>query len=127
MKKSEFIELWLQALESGKYKQTKGALVRGAGKEKRYCCLGVACVIGEKNGIKSIKSINIEELQLLPNSLAKFLNMQTNGEFKTPIYHENKTYGSLVALNDAGVRFSIIARIIREQIKAKNFAKPSGK
>lgn len=30
---------WINALRSGKYKQTKGALQDSAG----YCCLGVAC------------------------------------------------------------------------------------
>ena len=35
-------ELWLQALESGKYKQGSGCLEDKYG---RFCCLGVACVI----------------------------------------------------------------------------------
>lgn len=33
--------LWLKALESGRYKQTTGALQKG----NEYCCLGVACRI----------------------------------------------------------------------------------
>lgn len=53
MKKSEFIALWVKALESGKYKQ----------------------------------------------------------------------YRSLADLNDAGIKFKTIAKIIREQVVAKNFEK----
>lgn len=35
---------WLNALESGKFKQTRGRLSRGAkGGGTEYCCLGVAC------------------------------------------------------------------------------------
>ena len=31
---------WVEALESGQYKQTKGYLSKG---NNRFCCLGVAC------------------------------------------------------------------------------------
>lgn len=44
-------EEWVKALESGEYKQCKGALER----EGTYCCLGVACVIAEKHGIEVIR------------------------------------------------------------------------
>ena len=37
MKREEFIEEWIKALESGEYKQTKGRLRTGVG----HCCLGV--------------------------------------------------------------------------------------
>lgn len=33
------IQVWVKALRSGKYKQTKGTLQNNQG----YCCLGVAC------------------------------------------------------------------------------------
>ncbi len=35
MKRSEFIELWLQALESGKYKQTENSKLQSIMKIKR--------------------------------------------------------------------------------------------
>lgn len=38
-------ELWIKALESGKYRQSDGEL---GGPQIGYCCLGVACVIYEK-------------------------------------------------------------------------------
>jgi hypothetical protein len=37
----EAVKTWVKALESGNYKQYRGALVNGNG--RGFCCLGVAC------------------------------------------------------------------------------------
>jgi hypothetical protein len=43
----ENVEAWCDALESGEYEQTKGALYKDGG----YCCLGVArCVLTGRRG-----------------------------------------------------------------------------
>ena len=42
------IKLWHDALLSGEYPQGKGYL----NKNDKYCCLGVACEVAIKNGIK---------------------------------------------------------------------------
>lgn len=34
-------QIWIDALRSGKYKQTKGTLKRKVAGKHRYCCLGV--------------------------------------------------------------------------------------
>lgn len=39
--KKKNIQKWCEALDSGKYKQSKGQLQHN----NRYCCLGVACKI----------------------------------------------------------------------------------
>lgn len=39
---------WVEALRSGKYKQTRGVLRRRGGS---YCCLGVLCEIAREEGI----------------------------------------------------------------------------
>ena len=39
---------WLEALESGEFKQTRGKLED----ENGFCCLGVACVLAEKDGVQ---------------------------------------------------------------------------
>lgn len=46
-------EEWVKALESGEYKQGQGALetIDDEGNHC-YCCLGVACLIAQKHGIK---------------------------------------------------------------------------
>ena len=121
MKRSEFIELWLQALESGRYKQGKDVLKTITGK---YCCLGVACEIANEYGVRKIE-IKESVDQLLPRTLSRFLNMSDEGSFQCPVTHRGVEYSSLTGLNDLGVTFKTIARIIREQIKAKNFERYS--
>ena len=39
---------WTAALRSGQYKQTQATLMRNAGGENSYCCLGVACAIAKE-------------------------------------------------------------------------------
>lgn len=117
MKKSEFIELWTQALESGKYKQGKSLLWQ---KGNKYCCLGVACVIAQETGVRQIE-IEKDNDEFLPSTLARFLNMTTAGSFKEPVVYGGKDFTNLADMNDEGVTFKEIANVIREQIKAKNF------
>ena len=40
-------EQWLEALESGKYRQCRKTLVSDDGTGRSYCCLGVAVVLAE--------------------------------------------------------------------------------
>lgn len=124
MNKSEFIELRLQALESGEYKQCRGALRQDNDGEFRYCCLGVATHLANKFKVKNYGGkTDLFEIAdaLLPASLARFLNIENDGSFKYRVLHRGESYGSLTALNDRGVRFKTIARTIREQLTAKNF------
>lgn len=47
------LQLWVDALESGEYKQGVGALADrfNSSEEWQYCCLGVACEVAIKNGV----------------------------------------------------------------------------
>lgn len=45
--KAEIAEKWINALESGEYKQTKGKLQDQNG----YCCLGVLCDLAIQEGV----------------------------------------------------------------------------
>ena len=51
--RKHFRTKWLAALESGKYKQTKGTLrqPKGDGKSYGYCCLGVLCNLAVNDGV----------------------------------------------------------------------------
>ncbi len=50
MEKSEVIKLWVEALRSGEYRQTKETLSRTSPSgETGYCCLGVLCHIAEQH------------------------------------------------------------------------------
>lgn len=121
IKRSEFIEKWLEALESGEYKQGQGYLRRLNGKPK-YCCLGVACEVASKLSVR-VDYFDVSNNKCLPESLAKFIGVDSIGGFKEHIKHGREEYSSLTHLNDSGVKFKTIAKIIREQLAKKNFEK----
>lgn len=123
IKRYEFIEKWLEALESGGYKQAPGFLRTEALGKPRYCCLGVACELANKLSTK-VDYFEISDQKILPNTLARFMGIDSVGGLKEFIIHGHKEYGSLAELNDSGVKFKTIARIIREQLANKNFEKP---
>lgn len=53
--RKKFVTEWVKALRSGKFRQTKGKLgtkTKCKNGQYGYCCLGVACEVGEKLGIK---------------------------------------------------------------------------
>lgn len=50
--KPEIAEMWIEALESGEYKQTSEVLTRIYNGEQRHCCLGVLCKLAIKNGLQ---------------------------------------------------------------------------
>jgi len=128
---------WVEALESGRYKQTKRYLHR-KNDEERFCCLGVACAIS----VAIVKKTVIEESDggecvcydghdsILPpavQSLFGFFNadalMSESGErpeFAAYIKEheistlENKRTTSLTKMNDTGSSFVEIAAFVRE-------------
>lgn len=114
MKRSDFFKLWIKVLESGEFKQTHGVLVDDNGK---YCCLGVACVLANENGEK----ILFKGKNYLPISMQKLLGINDAGSFKDKVSYRGKQYSDLATMNDAGVRFKTIAKIIVKQLEAKNF------
>ena len=113
-----FAEKWAKALESGKYKQTRGRLYNGEG----YCCLGVVCdLLGakfKKNDSELWVVGRTQEYAVLPPSIKKKLNMKTaNGVIKG-FENSDGDEESLVSFNDHGKTFPQIAKIIRENYKA---------
>jgi hypothetical protein len=119
IKRSEFIGEWIKALESGEYKQAKGVL-RNENRD-RFCCLGVACDVANK--FSRTNYFDMSDNLLLPESLANFIGIDEGGEFKEEIKYRGKNYSSLTNLNDEGITFPTIARIIREQLEKRNFSK----
>jgi hypothetical protein len=51
MSNKDNIRKWVEALRSGKYQQTTGALCR----DGKYCCLGVACEVAIENGVLVVR------------------------------------------------------------------------
>ncbi len=117
--------LWVQALRSGDYEQTQGALCRtrdsGPGgnltpRQAGYCCLGVACDVYQKNegGLRLGTDDDLDdgyqtfdgEEGVLPDIVADWLGITHAGDL------ENNDRTSLVDMNDEGATFSEIADLI---------------
>lgn len=107
---------WVEALRSGKYQQTTGALHRvreSEGLPKGYCCLGVAC------------DLFAEELGLVRNAVDRDIEFFTDDTaFLPPIvqdhlglasYKGRTINESLTTLNDNGVSFEDIANFIESE------------
>lgn len=96
-------KMWLNALESGKYKQTKDVLRDHYG----YCCLGLFGKLkGINDGILESYAMPVEldseEKQLFPKCLLGDSN-------------QRKSFASkLAAMNDNGKSFKEIAKYIRK-------------
>lgn len=122
MKRQELIEKWLEALESGEYKQGTGELTDE--KMKRWCCLGVVCDVARKNGVRKLSDEELINNGYLPATMSKALGIDEEGGFLENIRYRGRIFDTLARLNDAGVRFKTIAKIIRQNLAAGNFKKP---
>lgn len=125
----DIAKLWIDALQSGDYRQTTGALCRTAKDgTKSYCCLGVLCELYQQHADVSLDVDTREDsatgttLKLynrlddfLPQPVRVWAGMKTNdGEFgyPDPVYrHDN-----LVAINDDDADFDEMAELIKEYV-----------
>jgi hypothetical protein len=122
------VETWCEALESGKHKQAKERLRRG----DAFCCLGLACHIsgagkwdkGEEYHIAGETAAS----EFLPDALERSLGLATDSgwfafdslppELQAEICRcAPPCRSSLIGLNDAGVPFPLIAKVIRARPK----------
>ncbi len=110
-------QLWIEALESGDYKQCKHRLRVG----DEYCCLGVLCELAIKAKIiPEVESIGILDGTVqyryngytadLPATVVRWAGL--NGP-DPMISSEEET---LAGLNDDGMTFEKIADIIKENL-----------
>lgn len=97
--KAELFDRWVAALESGEYKQGRNRLATVVSGERRYCCLGVLCVVdgvdldkraymkygGQKiirnmSGVGELPSVAAPALASIPENLRNDLaTMNDNG------------------------------------------------
>lgn len=100
---------WVQALESGKYKQTKYRLrKRGESNNYSYCCLGVADVVAKRHGMRGTKG---EELNYNDIYVREFFGFECRAGFIT------KDGNTLITLNDSmDYTFKEIAEVIRRDV-----------
>ena len=108
--------LWVKALRSGEYKQTRGQLRN----EDRYCCLGVACDLYGKHVLKGngwkpfregiLSYTFLGEGGTLPTQVVKWLGIRRSyGELKdgTNLMHMNDDF-------DPKASFEAIADVIEK-------------
>lgn len=125
------VESWCEALESGKYLQGTQQLRMG----NHFCCLGVACDlsgIGEWGSKGNFYYVGGEparrflppELEVvlgLDNEQGMFLGdnlpAELQHELKLAGYRPHGNFVSLVGMNDSGVPFPLIAKVIRARPK----------
>ena len=105
---------WVEALESGEFKQGNGFLKRNLDGELLYCCLGVlnelegfpsVCV---SNGIFTFSLTNSASLD--STQMDRVMLYSNVGSFTESI----NGYSSLANMNDSGLSFKEIAKVIRE-------------
>jgi hypothetical protein len=128
---TEVIQRWVDALESGDYKQGDGALSRKLNNgHRRYCCLGVLCELAVEEGVIS-ESRPVPEypnsfqygldgnLSTLPAEVRDWAGLDSgNPNLKYDHENENEAQDdmtSCVSMNDSyGVDFPGIAQAIRD-------------
>lgn len=127
------VETWCEALESGKYKQGTDCL-RSSG--DRFCCLGVACdVSGLGMWADGIYIADRANSAFLPFRVQIALGLTSNdgafefgtlpNELRDEIARETRYtppplpmgVATLSGLNDSGVSFLLIAKVIRARPK----------
>ena len=103
-------QLLVEALESGKYKQTTGSLAD----DKGYCCLGVACEVYQEH-VGNLLIVNYSynnEYMVLPKKVRKWYGFTTRlGTYATSKSGDN----ALSRDNDDGKSFTEIAAIIKSK------------
>ena len=104
---NENARLWVEALCSGKYKQTTKVLHNKD--DDSYCCLGVACVIYQRMTGRDLPVFDgtWDDDESLPIEVQIWLGLRDeSGMFED---------STLVNENDNGVRFAKIADIIESE------------
>lgn len=97
--------IWVKALRSGNYEQGSGNLQNMNG----FCCLGVLCDLGSKNGVTTIKTDDRLVGNYLSNqkSIVSWSGVgSTKGDFGDGV--------SLADLNDGGTNFNELADLIEK-------------
>lgn len=114
--------VWLEALRSGKFKQTTEMLqMRNQSGKLSYCCLGVACRVAINDGVPmkyEAKTGRYDSENLnLPKRANDYFGFVDGGVFadQAIVLYKDYAISSLIALNDtAGARFKEIAQFIED-------------
>jgi hypothetical protein len=110
-------EKWVQALESGRFKQ--GAHVLHRKEDDARCCLGVACALAIEDGVAVVVDTDEDDFCVtydgrtggLPQSVERWVGLNSGMGYLSPDCPLDCT---LASLNDMGKSFAEIAQIIRD-------------
>jgi len=103
--KKEIAELWITALKSDEYKQTRGTLKD----EKGYCCLGVLCDLYLKEKDTLWEDLVSLRAKYLPKEVREWSGVQSSaGKIS-----DDKAVKCLSYENDSGLTFVEISAIIK--------------
>lgn len=108
-----YFKEWVSALESGEYKQAIGYLRRCVNNEFSYCCLGVLSKIQGRLSPEGFDGSS--KYYLYDNPISRILG--PSGDFPKDVYvvkDNNEQLFLLSSLNDYGLPFSEIAKVIKE-------------
>jgi hypothetical protein len=124
--------MWINRLISGKYKQGDGVLCEvnpDPNKPDKFCCLGVLCDLAVEKGIIAPPTIAVGSAnydgddRLLPKSVQKWAGLDGSDpalrlDDKDTVKYNVSRYGltGLAELNDSGVKFKTIARLIEKYL-----------
>lgn len=107
--KLPFFKKWTEALESGKFRQTRGRMRASGNKCVKYCCLGVLSKIQGRLSDK----VDVGTLDLDNPCSTVFSD---NGQFpsEVSVWVDGLNASSLVALNDDfDLSFKDISKVIK--------------
>ena len=115
-------KLWLDALRSGKYKQTRGKLRRNRGKDKAsFCCLGVLCNLhAEAHPEIAAKETDpksyMGEKELPPVKVQEWAGLDNRDPLVIVGRGWPERPSRISTLNDCGYTFKQIADLIEKQL-----------
>jgi hypothetical protein len=109
-------DLWVAALRSGKYRQTKRVLADKDG----YCCLGVLCEVAIQDGMNLRVDPNYHRDDMTVKSYDGATTVPPQKVWMDwagmPEANPYVAYSSLATLNDGGKSFKFIADIIEREL-----------
>lgn len=107
----ELLDKWIEALESGKYRQTTGRLYNQH--SGSFCCLGLLCELTEA-GEWNEYEYNMSDFHIPVVSLPQLIEWNVNLEYSREHLINSRFEAVLAKLNDSGKSFKEIAQYIRE-------------
>lgn len=113
-------EQWLTALESGKYRQTRGQLRAAQGKSYGYCCLGVLCNLHKDKENKwdgsvfLATNVDYDPTDIFDSVENDYFEMPPDN-FLAKVKVDEKLADELATMNDNGKTFKEIAAFLRKK------------